>query len=134
MIYVAIILFIAAVVICFYNNLKDAKNGHINHTKNLMRVKVPACTPSIVFFALATEARWIWALFFSSLLVGSWFYLLFEGVWGLKVYNDPFHKSTATGKNRGFGDKVVADFPRWAYITMKILFIIVSTYFYSKLL
>lgn len=130
MIITAIICFIGAVFLNYFNNLKDAKNGHINHSKSL-KIKVVSCLPSIVLFALSSNFRWIIALLSSTFLVGTYFFLLFELLWSVKVYNTPFHKGTATGKNQGKTDKMLEDWPIAAIIALKLVLCIVSAWFYN---
>lgn len=130
MILAAIICFIGAVLLNYFNNLKDAKNGHINHSKAL-NIKIASCIPSIVLFAVSSNFIWIVALLSSSFLVGAYFFLLFEMLWSVKVYNVPFHKGTATGKNRAKTDKLLEDWPIAAIIALKLVLCIVSAWLYN---
>lgn len=125
-----VILFIAAVLVCFYHDMKDAKNGHINHSRGLL-IKIGACSLSGVCFALSSNFIWIIALLSSAFMVASFFHLFFEMLWSVKVYSTPFHKSTATGKNKSGTDKDVEKLPMWAIIAIKLSLVLVSLYVYN---
>lgn len=130
MIITAILFFIGAVLLNDFNNLRDARNGHINHTRAL-KIKVVSCLPSIVLFALSSNFRWVIALLSSTFLVGAYFFLFFEMLWSLKVYKVPFHKGTATGKNQSKTDNILEDWPIAAIIALKLALCIVSAWFYN---
>ncbi len=125
-----ILSFAAAILINYYNNLKDAKNGHINHSK-AFKIKALSCLPAIFLFASISNFRWVIALISSSFLVGSYFFLLFEMAWSLKVYNTPFHKGTATGKNRANTDKWLSHWSVAKIIALKLILCIASMWLYN---
>lgn len=125
----AVLSFIGAVMINYYNNLRDAKNGHINHSKAL-RIKIVSCLPTIAILASFSNWKWILALGSSAFLVGMLFMLCFEGAWGMKVANDFFYRSTATGKNKSNTDKWVQKWSRGFYISVKITLVLLSMYVY----
>lgn len=125
-----ILCFISAVLLNYFNNIKDAKNGHINHSKAL-KIKAGSCIPAIICLALATNFRWVFALCAASFITGSYFFLLFELLWSVKVYNSPFHKGTSIGKNKGRTDKLLEDWPIPAIIALKLVLCIVSAWFYN---
>ncbi len=125
----AILTFIAAVLINYYNNLRDAKNGHINHSRAL-KIKIASCIIPVLIVASFSNFRWIWALLTAIFLVGALFVLFFEGIWGIKVANDFFYRSTAVGKNKSETDQWVQFWPKWLYIAVKIAMVLLSMYVY----
>lgn len=139
MIIVAIISLIAAVVINYFNNLRDALNGHINHTR-AWKIKALTCTPSVVLFTIywtgwplewPTALNGVWrAVLFS----GTWFMFLFNAAWGIKVSGDPFYRSTAVGKNLPWSDKIFLHWPKWLYILFMCALVTGATliYFYAN--
>ncbi len=109
--------------------MRDAKNGHINHSKAL-RIKIVSCLPTLAILASFSNWKWILAICSSTFLVGAFFMLCFEGAWGMKVANDFFYRSTAIGKNKATSDKIVQNLPKWLYITLKLLMVLFSMYVY----
>jgi hypothetical protein len=136
MIYAAIISLIAAIIINYFNNLKDARNGHINHTR-AWKIKALSCISSVILFTLyktgyhlLMEWTTLWASGKSILLTGAWFMFLFNMAWGLKVANDPFYRSTAVGKNLPWSDKLFLHWPKWLYILFMLVLVSGATIIY----
>lgn len=136
MIYAAFILLIAAVVINYYNNRRDALNGHINHTK-AWKIKALTCILPVILFTLALTGwpvRWDWwvalAWAKSVILTGAWFLVLFNMLWGWKVARDPFYRSTAVGKNLPWSDEIFLHWPKWLYILFMISLVTGATILY----
>lgn len=138
MIYAAIILLIAAVIINYYNNRRDALNGHINHTK-AWKIKALTCIPSVVLFTLSLTGwpvEWrvaLTGLGRATFFTGAWFMFLFNLLWGISVYKDPFHRSTAVGKNLSWFDRKILHWPKGLYILFMVALIGAATilYFYA---
>lgn len=136
MIYAAFILLIAAVVINYYNNRRDALNGHINHTR-AWKIKALTCIPSVALFTLSLTGwpvKFDWFLAMactkSVFLTGAWFMFLFNGLWGLKVAKYWFYRSTAVGKDLPWSDKIFLHWPKWLYILFMVLLVSGATIFY----
>lgn len=135
MIAAAIILLLAAVVINYFNNLKDARNGHINHTR-AWKIKALSCIFPVVLFTLSlTRApQFNWSTLLASgksiLLTGAWFMFLFNGLWGWKVAKDPFYRSTAVGKNIAWSDKIFLHWPKGLYILFMVALVTGATLIY----
>lgn len=133
--FIGVFLFIVALMINLavdYNIILT--KGRINH-KNISHWirKASICMPSVVLLALATNAKWIWALLFSGLMVAFWFYLLF-GLF-LNILRGFKWSYTGTPDEWDSGtEKIERNLPTWAVIGFKLLLIIVSTYVYVKLL
>jgi hypothetical protein len=122
MIPAAIICLFAAVFINYFRDLKDARNGHINHSR-AWKWKAIASFPSGVLFALGITGwpvpiKWhsLLSIPVSALLLLCWFMFLFNAVWGIKVANDPFYRSSAVGKNLAWSEKLILHWPKWLYI------------------
>ena len=128
------VLLILAVIGTYFNNRRDGKNGYIDHSKALW-LKSLFCLPSYACYVWAScyTGKWIWCLLFSFFLVCSWFYLLFEGLWGWQISNDFWYRGEATGKNQANSDKLVKPLRQWVYIAIKLALILSSTFLYSKL-
>jgi hypothetical protein len=135
MIITAFILLILAVIINYFNNLKDARNGHINHTRS-WKIKALTCIPSVVLFTLSLTSApgfgWLTLLASgkSILLTGAWFMLLFNCLWGWKVYKDPFHRSTAVGKSLSWSDRKMLHWPKWLYVLFMVALVTGATLTY----
>lgn len=136
MIYIAFILLIAAVAINYFNNLKDARNGHINHTR-AWKIKALTCLLPVILFILALTGwpvKWDWSLAMactrSVILTGAWFLFLFNAAWGIKVSGDPFYRSTAVGKNLPWSDRIFLHWPKWLYILFIVALVTEATIFY----
>lgn len=135
MIITAIISLILAVVINYYNNRRDALNGHINHTK-AWKIKALTCFPSVVLFTIyiASAPLAVWNTVLASgksiLLTGAWFMFLFNGLWGWKVAKDWFYRSTAIGKNLPWSDKIFLHWPKWLYILFTLSLVTGATLIY----
>lgn len=135
MIIVAFILLIAAVILNYFNNLKDARNGHINHTR-AWKIKAVTCIPSVILFTLSlTSAPFLsWSTFLASgksiLLSGAWFMVLFNAAWGVKVARDPFYRSTAIGKNLSWSDRLFLHWPKGLYIFFIVALLTGATLIY----
>jgi len=135
MIIIGFILLIVAVAINYYNNRRDALNGHINHTK-AWKIKALTCVPSVVLFTISLTSAPFSVLDISLasgksiLLTGAWFMFLFNGMWGWKVAKDIFYRSTAVGKNLPWSDKVFLHWPKWLYILFMVALVTVATLFY----
>lgn len=126
----SIVLFIGAVLINLFNNLKDAKNGHINHSK-AWKIKALSCIPCILSLSSISNFKWLIALTVSAFVVACFFYFFFDMAWSLKVYGEPFHKSTATGKNKANSDKLVSNWPVPIIIAFKLLLILLSLWLFN---
>jgi len=136
MIYAAIILLIAAVIINYFNNRKDALNGHINHTR-AWKIKALTCTLPVILFTLSLTGwpvKWNWFLAMactkSVFLTGAWFMFLFNGLWGWKVARSWFYRSSAVGKNLPWSDKLFLHWPKGLYILFIVVLIGAATTFY----
>lgn len=134
MIYAAFGCLIIGILICYFHDLKDARNGHINHSRGL-KIKAGAVSISIILFFLRYNwpiHDW-WQLSYSIGFVGAWFLRLFNGLWGLKVANDFFYRSTAVGKNLSGYDRIVLHWPKILYALFECGLCISSTIIYFKL-
>lgn len=136
MILTAIISLILAVLINYFNNLKDARNGHINHTR-AWKIKAVTCIPAVILFTihktgLQLSMEWVtlWASGKSILLTGAWFMFLFNATWGIKVANDPFYRSTAVGKDLPWSDEIFLHWPKWLYILFMLCLVTGATIIY----
>lgn len=131
MIYAAIISLIAGILICYFHDLKDARNGHINHSRGV-KIKWIATILSVILFFLYHNypIKNGWQLVRSFFLCGAWFLRLFNGLWGLKVANDFFYRSTAIGKNISKYDRMVLHWPKILYASFEIGLCFLSTYLY----
>lgn len=122
MTYAAFILLIAAVVINYFNNLKDARNGHINHTR-AWKIKALTCIPVVALLTINWTGwpvtEWPVALTGfgkATFFTGAWFMFLFNGLWGWKVAKSWWYRSTAVGKNLSWFDRQVLHWPKGLYI------------------
>lgn len=122
MIVAAVICLIASVIINHFRDLKDAKNGHINHSR-AWKWKAIASIPAGVLFSLSitgVPVPIVWSSLLSipvaSFLLMSWFLFLFNALWGIRVANDPFYRSTAVNKNLAWSEKIILHWPKWLYI------------------
>src|SRR5690348_6491584 len=135
MIYAAFISLFAAVIINLFNNLKNARNGHINHTK-AWKIKALSCIPSVILFTInltsAPQFDWLTVLASgkSILITGGWFFFLFNAAWGWKVARDPFYRSTAVGKNLSWSDRVFLHWPKGVYVLFMIAMVTGATIIY----
>jgi hypothetical protein len=97
-------------------DLRDARNGHINHSRSLKFKILSAVLPGACFLiSLWPTNSWWAAGLIASLMTGLWFAFLFNGIWGLKIADDWFYRSTASGKNLSKFDKLVRSWPKWVY-------------------
>lgn len=135
MIIAAFISLIAAVIINYFNNLKDARNGHINHTK-AWKIKALTCILPVALFTISLTglrfAGWFTVLASgkSIFLTGAWFMFLFNGLWGWKVAKDPFYRSTAVGKNLPWSDRIFLHWPKIVYALFMVALVTVATLTY----
>lgn len=135
MIIAAIISLIAAVIINYFNNLKDARNGHINHTK-AWKIKALTCILPVALFTISLTglrfAGWFTVLASgkSILFCGAWFMFLFNGLWGWKVAKSWWYRSTAVGKNLSWFDRKVLHWPKGLYILFILALVTGATLIY----
>lgn len=108
-----------AVALMVHIDLRDAKNGHINHSRAL-KWKILSCViPGACFLlSLWQSNTWWLAGLISAGMVGIWFTFLFNGLWGLRVDRDWFYRSTAEGKNLSLFDRIVRPWSRSFYIAI----------------
>jgi len=115
--------------------MRDAINGHINHSRTLKH-KVYACIiPGCLFFLFHNWPIKNWLQLLTSIfLTGSWFMFLFNGYWGWKVAKDPFYRSTAVGKNLSRFDRFFMHWPKLLYALFMLALVAGSTWLYIKAL
>jgi hypothetical protein len=113
---------LAAVLLMVKIDLRDALNGHINHSRSL-KWKILSCAiPGVCFLIpLWNNSTWWMAGLVSLTFTASWFSFLFNGTWGLKVAEDWFYRSTAKGKSKSRFDKLVQSWPKKVYIAVMCL-------------
>lgn len=137
---IAFFLLFVGVVICHFHDWRDARNGHINHSRGLkIKSAVSFLSVCLFYYHIHTgpflpiwDQKWqvLWELVKSSWMTGAYFMLLFNSIWGLRVKKDIFYRSTATGKNKSWSDEIMDEWPRRVYIAFLLGNPILTTYLY----
>lgn len=118
-----------------YTHRELLKRSTLNHTKDWL-IKAASSIPAIIFFFLARSniSSLIMRLSLSSFLAGTWFWVLFDGFYGLAVAKDFFFTGTATGKNAALSDRFLRFIGKPLHILLKVALCGGILYLYIKLL
>lgn len=137
MIYIAIILLTAAVIICHLRDWKENKlTGRVNHSK-AWKWKAMLSIPAAILFTInltgwqsLMEWTTLWESVKSILLTATWFMFLFNELWGIRAYHTFFARSTAVGANISKFDRFVLHWPKLLYALFIISLVVGATIFY----
>lgn len=106
----------AAARIMVHIDLRDARNGHINHSRSLKWKILSSVLPGLLLSRALWNDNPLWlVILLGTLLTGVWFAFLFNGIWGVIIANDLFYRSTAVGKNLSRFDRFVLHWPKLLY-------------------
>lgn len=136
MIYLAVILFLLAVVFnilwdysIWQKQLNKPTNTR-NHAKGWV-LKFVTCIPSAIFFVLISDFKYFWSLLSTALLVSAWFMILFDGGYNLLRGEPFFYRGTEDGADDAKTDNIWQSLPQWLHITVKLLLAFGTLYFYQ---
>lgn len=135
LLYIGIFLFIVSLMINLavdYNIILT--KGKINH-KNISHWirKASICMPSVVLLALATNAKWLWALGFATLMEMFLFWILFDILLNL-LRSEKWYYLGSPDKFDSGTEKIERHLPIIGVWAVKFFLAFASTYVYIKLL
>lgn len=105
----------------------DIKGHIVSHAKNWILMKIPLSILPMASFAIASNFKWLWAITSSTILVAAIFWTFFDGFLAKRLGFGFWYISTYSTT-----DEFLKPKPIWLRATIKILFILISTYFYIQ--
>lgn len=117
-----------------YTHRELLKKSTLSHWHD-WKIKAASGLPAVLMFSLASvKISFVYRLSLSSILVGFWFLVLFDGFYGLAVANDFFFTGTATGKDAALSDRFLRFIGKPLHILLKGALCGGILYVYIKLL
>lgn len=126
MIIAGILLFFAILIWDLITDYKKwLKQRTINHDKEGW-IRGALLVPSIFCFAYAAYSEW-WSLIAPALMVMFWYWLLFDGIYGLSRRESFWFTGTEDGPFDARSDNFLQHLKLWQHICIKIGGILLST-------
>ena len=131
MIWIAIILLLAALGYKLIHDLKlYMSNRSVNHKLGWVTM-VLMCSPSIVLFTLSSNFFWYLALPISAGMCSAFIWLWFDGIYNLyRGYG--FWFTGSNDKDDAASDNILQSIPLWAQVILKTVPLISLVYIYIK--